>query len=163
MRGANHYRFAEGWELAAAAGDVLAVLEDVARYQEWWPEIRRARRLDDRRGELTVRSLLPYDLVLTVEESRRDLAAGVLEAAMTGDLVGWSRWTVTSRPGGSLALFEEEVRATRPLMRRLALPARPLFTANHALMMRSGCRGLRTYLAGYAAGRAASGAAGDRP
>ncbi|WP_377267293.1 SRPBCC family protein [Peterkaempfera sp. SMS 1(5)a] len=154
MRDANHYRFAHGWELPAPPGDVLAVLEDVARYQEWWPEIRRARRLDDHRGELTVRSLLPYDLVFTVEESRRDVAAGVLEAAMTGDLEGWSRWTVTPRPGGSLALFEEDVRPTRPLMRRLALPARPVFTANHALMMRSGRRGLRIYLAGFAAGRA---------
>lgn len=151
----HRYRFAESWELTAPPGDVLAALEDVAGYPQWWPEVRRARRLDDTHGELTVRSLLPYDLVLVLEEARRDLAAGALQATMTGDLTGWSRWTVTARPGGSRALFEQDVRATRPLMRRLALPARPAFRANHALMMRSGRRGLRTYLAGYAAGRAA--------
>ncbi|MFJ6217352.1 SRPBCC family protein [Streptomyces sp. NPDC092296] len=150
----NRYRFADRWELPAAPGDVYRVLQDVARYPQWWPEVRRVARLDDHRGELTVRSVLPYDLVFTVAEIRQDRAAGVLEAALTGDLRGWSRWTVTARPGGgSQALFEEDVRPGKPLMRRLALPARPAFTANHALMMRSGRHGLRTYLAGYAAGR----------
>ncbi|AXI76425.1 SRPBCC family protein [Peterkaempfera bronchialis] len=154
----NHYRFTSSWELAAPPDDVYRALEDIGRYPLWWPEVRRIRRLDDRHGELTVRSVLPYDLVLTVEESRRDPAAGVLEAAMAGDLRGWSRWTVTACPGGSRAVFEEDVRPGRPLMRRLALPARPAFTANHALMMRSGRRGLRAYLAGYAVGRGHSAA-----
>ncbi|MCD0480984.1 SRPBCC family protein [Streptacidiphilus sp. ASG 303] len=150
----NHYRFASRWELAAPPGDAWRVLEDVPRYPLWWPEVRSVRRTDDRRGVFTVRSLLPYVLVFGAEQVRRDPAAGVLEAALDGDLCGWSRWTVTPRPGGSLVLFEEDVRPGRPLMRRLALPARPAFTANHALMMRSGRRGLAAFLAGYAAGRA---------
>jgi ribosome-associated toxin RatA of RatAB toxin-antitoxin module len=145
----NHYRFTSGWELAAPAADAYRVLEDVADYPRWWPEVRRVRRLDAHRGELTVRSLLPYDLVFTVAVARRDPVARVLEAALDGDLRGWSRWTVTEAgPCACRVLFEEDVRPGRPLMRRLALPARPLFTANHALMMRSGRRGLRARLAG---------------
>ena len=39
--------------------------------------------------------------------------------------------------------------ANKALLRRLAPIARPAFRANHALMMRHGERGLRTYLAGF--------------
>ena len=49
------------------------------------------------------------------------------------------------------AVFEEEVTATKALLRYLAPVARPAFRANHTLMMRHGQAGLRVYLAGYAA------------
>jgi hypothetical protein len=144
----NRYRLASRWQLDASPDEVYRVLQAVADYPLWWREVRRVSRLDERRGELVVRSLLPYDLVFTIEEARQDAAAGVLEAVLAGDLAGWARWTVTGHGTGALAVFEEDVRPGRPLMRRLALPARPVFVANHALMMRSGCRGLRAYLAG---------------
>jgi hypothetical protein len=73
----------------------------------------------------------------------------VLEAKLTGDLEGFSRWTITATGSGADLLFEEEVVTTKALLRRLAPIARPAFRANHALMMRHGERGLRTYLAGY--------------
>ncbi|MZE77914.1 polyketide cyclase, partial [Streptomyces sp. SID5475] len=75
----------------------------------------------------------------------------VLETALSGDLEGWARWTVAARAGdsggGSRALFEQEVTVRRRLLRALAVPGRPLFRANHRLMMRSGQRGLRARLA----------------
>jgi hypothetical protein len=43
-------------------------------------------------------------------------------------------------------LFEQEVTVRKPLMRRLALPCRPLFRANHALMMRACRHGLLAHL-----------------
>ena len=43
-------------------------------------------------------------------------------------------------------LYEQEVEVRKPLMRRLALPCRPVFLANHAAMMRGGRRGLAAYL-----------------
>ena len=52
---------------------------------------------------------------------------------------------------GTRLLFEQDVVVRKPLMRLLALPGRPFFTANHALMMRSGRTGLLARLA--AAGR----------
>ncbi len=36
----------------------------------------------------------------------------------------------------------------KPLLRRLAVPGRPLFRANHRLMMRAGRRGLAAHLDG---------------
>ncbi|MEU4114305.1 SRPBCC family protein [Kitasatospora sp. NPDC028055] len=153
----NHYRFRGVWRLAAPAPAVYAALEDVRSYPLWWPEVREARETGagSGSGEVVVRGLLPYRLVIGLEARRRDPAAGVLEAAMRGDLVGWSRFTVTADgPGGTRCrvLFEEDARAAKALLRRLALPLHPLFRANHAVMMHRGGRGLAAYLTGLAGG-----------
>jgi hypothetical protein len=70
---------------------------------------------------------------------------------MTGDLDGFSRWTISVHPTGTTVTFDEEVVATKPIVRKLEPIARPAFTLNHRRMMRSGERDLRTYLAGYRA------------
>ncbi|MFF1869004.1 SRPBCC family protein [Streptomyces sp. CB03911] len=144
------YRLSSTWQFDASPGPVLTVLADVAGYPRWWPQVRTVRQTAADAGELVVRSLLPYRLVFTVQAARQDEAAGVLEARMTGDLVGWSRWTVTAQPTGTHVLFEEEARLGKPLLRLLAAPARPAFLANHAAMMRGGERGLRDHLAAEA-------------
>ncbi|MER7517514.1 SRPBCC family protein [Streptomyces sp. NPDC126499] len=142
------YRFRSVWRLAAPPDAVYAVLERAEDYPRWWPQVREAVAHDDTTGTARLRSLLPYDLVVTVAARRRDPAAGVLESALHGDLEGWARWTLTALPGGSgtRALYEQEVEVRRPLMRALAVPGRPLFRFNHALMMRGGRRGLAAHL-----------------
>ncbi|GHF32708.1 polyketide cyclase [Kitasatospora xanthocidica] len=145
----NRYRFRVVWRLAAPARAVYAALEDVRSYPLWWPEIREVRPAGDETGEVVVRALLPYRLVIGLETRRRDPVAGVLEVAMHGDLNGWSRFTVTPDDGdgaGSRVLFEEDTRPGKPLLRRLALPLHPVFRANHAVMMRRGRRGLAAHL-----------------
>ncbi|WP_371520873.1 SRPBCC family protein [Kitasatospora sp. NBC_01300] len=144
----NHYRFRGTWRLAAPAPDVYAALEDVRSYPLWWPEVLEVRQTGEESGDLVVRALLPYRLVIRLEARRRDPAAGVLEATMRGDLTGWSRFTVTPDGPGSRVLFEEDTRPGKPLLRRLALPLHPLFRANHAVMMRRGRRGLAAHLGG---------------
>ncbi|MFE0458979.1 SRPBCC family protein [Kitasatospora sp. NPDC058965] len=183
---ANHYRLTSTWRLPAPPERVYRTLRDVPGYPHWWPQVRQVVPLDERTGQLRIRSLLPYQLLVTAHERRQDPPpafgrgdphpspgrgdphsspgrgdphpspgrrdpqppAGVLEAELTGDLVGWSRWTVhPAGAGAAVAVFEEEVRPGKALMRRLALPGRPLFLANHALMMRAGERGLRRLLA----------------
>ena len=66
---------------------------------------------------------------------------------MTGDLEGFSRWTISADGDGTSATFDEQVVATKPMLRRLELIARPAFKANHTKMMRDGERGLETYCA----------------
>ena len=110
-------------------------------------QVREVIRIDDTTGTVRIRSVLPYDLTFTAREVRRDPAAGILEIGMTGDLDGWARWTLTADGTGTLARYDQEVDVTKPLLRRLAVPGRPVFRANHALMMRAGRRGLLAYLA----------------
>ena len=148
IEGLHRYRFVTVWDIPAPPRRVYGVLGDPRSYPVWWPEIREVRQLDASTGRMRFRSLLPYELEVVARESRQDPAAGVLEARLTGDLEGVTRWTVTSRgDGGSVAVFEEDVEVHRPLMRRLALPGRPAFRVNHTLMMINGRRGLTHYLA----------------
>ncbi|MET9217199.1 SRPBCC family protein [Streptomyces sp. NPDC088197] len=150
----SHYRFRRTWQLDADPDAVYRVLERPDDYPVWWPQIREVRQTGDTTGMLRFRSLLPYDLVVSARSVRHDPSTRVLEAAMTGDLEGWFRWTIT--PGGlpgtrTRLLYEQEVVVRKPLMRLLAVPCRPLFLANHALMMRGGRHGLLARLAADAA------------
>lgn len=149
-----HYRFHSRWDLDAPPAAVFAALANAEDYPWWWPQVREVRRIDERSGAARFRSVVPYDLRVIVSEARQDPAAGVLEIRLSGDLEGWVRWTVMAQDIGTRARFEQEVVARKPLLRRLALPGRPVFRANHALMMRSGRRGLRAHLAARAAGPA---------
>ncbi|MGW3653757.1 SRPBCC family protein [Streptomyces sp. NPDC000878] len=142
----SHYRFRTRWTLPAPPATVYDLLEQAEDYPRWWPQVRAVDRLDDTTGVIRIRATLPYDLVFTAREVRRDPAAGILEIAMTGDLDGWARWTLTPAGSGTLARYDQEVDVTKPLMRLLAVPGRPLFRANHALMMRAGQRGLTAHL-----------------
>ncbi|GAA5610820.1 polyketide cyclase [Streptomyces platensis] len=143
----HRYRFRSVWLLNASPTVVYAVLERAEAYPQWWPQVREVTPLDDRSGTARFRSLLPYDLTVVASERVRDPGAGVLEMTMRGDLAGWARWTVVPGAGGTRAVFEQDVEVCKPLLRRFALLGRPLFLVNHALMMRSGRRGLAAWLA----------------
>ncbi|GAB2854604.1 SRPBCC family protein [Streptomyces deserti] len=142
----NHYRFRSLWVLPAPVPAVYEALVRAEDYPRWWPQVREVTRLDDTSGVVQFRSLLPYDLVATVREGRRDPAAGVLEVTLSGDLDGWARWTISAQGSGTLARYDQEVDVRTPLLRRLAVPARPLLRLNHTLMMRAGQRGLAGHL-----------------
>ena len=144
----HRYSFRSAWSVPAAPDAVYRALREVEDYPQWWPQVRDAVQVADGIFDLVVRSTLPYDLAFRSTRAREDPAHRVLEADMTGDLEGFSRWTVTASDGGASAVFEEEVVACKPLLRRLALVARPGFVANHAVMMRAGRLGLRAYVAG---------------
>ena len=105
---------------------------------------------------MRARALLPYSLNFVGERRIEDPELGVLEMSMTGDLEGFSRFRIEPSGRGSRILFEEQVTANKTLLRRLALFARPVFCANHWVMMRRGQTGMRTYAAGFSRGRAAS-------
>jgi hypothetical protein len=141
----HFYVFRSHWLVDAPAPRVFDTLAKLDEYPDWWPQVRSTRPIDEQTCEVEVRSTLPYSLRMTAHHSRKDPAAGVLEARLTGDLVGHSRWTLTSGPHGTVLEFGEEVELRRPLLRGLSF-ARPAFRINHALMMRAGERGLRRHL-----------------
>ncbi|MBY8850156.1 SRPBCC family protein [Saccharothrix longispora] len=146
--GLNHYRFRSTWWLDEPPALVHGVLADLAGYPRWWREVRGGRRVDDDTAELRLRSVLPYELVVVLRRDVDDPAAGVLRAVLSGDMDGTATWRVAPEGGGTRLVYEQEVVVRRRLLRLLAPVARPLLVANHALMMRSGLRGLRARLAG---------------
>ncbi|MFJ4342063.1 SRPBCC family protein [Streptomyces sp. NPDC088915] len=140
------YRFRCVWRLAAPPDRVYAVLERAEDYPRWWPQVREVVPHDEASGTARFRSLLPYDLLVTVRALRRDPAARVLEIGLGGDLEGRARWTLAPEGAGTRVLYEQEVEVRARLLRVLAVPGRPVFRANHALMMRGGRRGLAAHL-----------------
>jgi hypothetical protein len=119
------------------------VLSDIASYPEWWRQVRSVERIDDDTASVVCRSVLPYDLRLRAARAREDRDVGALEVRLTGDLDGWSRWTL--RPDGrrTALVYEQEVVVHSRLLHWLGLVGRPLLRLNHAWMMRSGRLGLR--------------------
>ncbi|MEU3688675.1 SRPBCC family protein [Streptomyces narbonensis] len=140
------YRFRSVWRLAAPPDAVYAVLERAEEYPRWWPQVREVVPLDDTTGTARFRSLLPYELVVTARPLRSDPVARILEVGLGGDLEGWVRWTLTAEGTGTRAVYEQEVEVRARLLRVLAVLGRPVFRANHALMMRGGRRGLAAHL-----------------
>ena len=143
---AQEYAFHSTWRVPAPPDAVFATLAALDDYPAWWPQVRRAQPLDEDACALTIRSVLPIALRILARHRRRDPAAGILEAALSGDLVGYSRWTVLARDGGTAAVFEERVELHHAVARLGLL--RPALQLNHALMMRAGEAGLRARLRG---------------
>ncbi|MDT4923699.1 MAG: hypothetical protein QOG01_1412 [Pseudonocardiales bacterium] len=144
----SSYVFRSEWRLPAAPATVYDVLSDVESYPRWWPQVRRTRRIDDLSGELTCRSLLPYDVVFRMHREVEDPAGLVLRARLDGDLSGTSQWTITANGVGSTAVFDEDVQVGNGMLRAAGRLFRPVLRFNHDLMMRSGEKGLRAHLSG---------------
>ncbi|MEU3607985.1 SRPBCC family protein [Streptomyces sp. NPDC035033] len=140
------YRFRSVWRLAAPPDRVYAVLARAEEYPLWWPQVRAVVPRTDTTGTARFRSVLPYDIEVTARALRSDPGARVLEVRLDGDLEGWARWTLTADGAGTRALYEQEVEVRARPLRLLAVPGRPFFRANHALMMRGGRRGLAALL-----------------
>ena len=150
------FGFTDEWRVRAGPDVVREALLDLAGYPRWWPEVRAVGRLGDDDALVICRSLLPYSLELRLTARRRD--PDRLEIAMAGDLVGWARFDLSPAPTGAAdapgtrLLFTQQVRVAGPLLRLLALPARPAMRWNHTRMMRSGATGLARLLDGTSPG-----------
>ena len=142
----SSYVFRSEWRLAAAPERVYELLADVETYPQWWPQVRRARRIDDASGELTCRSLLPYDVTFVMHRVVEDPAGRVLRAELAGDLNGTSQWTIEADGAETVAVFDEDVAVGSGTLRAASRFLRPALRFNHDLMMRSGERGLREFL-----------------
>jgi uncharacterized protein YndB with AHSA1/START domain len=140
------YVFRSEWRLPGSPDRVFKVLADVETYPDWWPQVRKARRVDEISGELTCRSLLPYDVVFLMHRELEDPDEFVLRARMEGDLTGTSQWTVTPSGDDSVAVFDENVAVGNGMLRAAGRLFRPALKFNHDLMMRAGEKGLRAHL-----------------
>lgn len=143
----SRYRFRSAWHVDVAYDALFDVLSDIASYPHWWRQIRSVDRIDDDTASVVCRSVLPYDLRLCAARACEDRAGGALEVRLTGDLDGWSRWTLRPSGARTALVYEQEVVVHSRVLRLLGLVGRPLLRLNHAWMMRSGRLGLNRWVA----------------
>lgn len=143
----NEYTFRSVWAVRAATGRVFGALVDLASYPLWWPDIRSVTRVDDDTADVRCRSVLPYELNFRLHRAEEDERARRMRVTITGDLEGYVQGLVAHHTTGALLAIQQQVTVRKPLLRVFSPVARPLFRANHALMMRRGQRGLTAYLA----------------
>lgn len=142
----NDYMFVSRWHVGAERDAVFEALADLASYPSWWPQVRTVDPVDEENATVVARSFLPYALRFTLTREREDRDTGVLQVGIGGDLVGWARLTLHPGHSSCMLLYEQRVTVRRRLLRATAPIARPMFRWNHAMMMRSGERGLAAYV-----------------
>lgn len=140
---ATTYTFRSEWTLPGRPVELYDVLEDVASYPTWWPQVRAVAAVGEEAALVACRSFLPYTLHVELRPRVRDRAGGVLEAALGGDLVGHGRWQLRADPEGRTRVrYDQTVRTSTRLLRAASRVARPALEANHAWMMRGALTGL---------------------
>ena len=136
--------FADAWSVAAPVDAVAAVLVDLEHYPRWWPQVRAVARLGPDAAWVCCRSSLPYTLDLVLDAVSR--TPPVVEVAISGDLDGFARFTLTPESTGTRLDFRQEVTA-RGALALASYVGRPVLVWNHRRMM-AGCReGLAARLA----------------
>ena len=150
------YAFTTIWRHHAPIDAVYDAIADSLSWPAWWSTVTKVEELaagDPETGignirRYTFKGSLPYrlafDLAVTRTERPRSLAGRA-----TGELEGTGVWTLREEDGGiTVTRYDWNVRTTRWWMNLLAPVARPLFKANHDLVMRAGAKGLCTRLGG---------------
>lgn len=151
-RGLWNYYFCEEWRVAAPIERAWAAIRGLEDYPRWWREFVEVKRLNELDGvgsqiSVHAKAALPYHMFFTLEtlvEERPTLAV----VRVSGDLNGEMRWRFRPDGSGTHLIFDESVRTGKFLLNVFAPLFKPLFAWNHRVMMASGERGLRRYLAG---------------
>lgn len=146
------YRFLTTWCLDAPVGDVWDAIYDAEKWPQWWRGVVFAEKVRD--GDendigciwrLGWRAQLPYTLEFESETTRVE-RPHLMEGFTRGELNGTGIWRFYEGQAGTAAVYEWNVRTTKPWMNVLAPAARPLFVRNHDLIMRQGAEGLARLL-----------------
>jgi hypothetical protein len=148
----TEYRFLTTWLLECERERVWDAIHDQKSWPGWWRGVEEVVELEPgdenalgSRARMTWRSFLPYDLVFetrTTRVERPHLLAGEVD----GELAGGGTWRLYEQDGATAALYEWNVRTTRPWMNLLAPVARPVFAWNHNWVMARGGEGISKLL-----------------
>ena len=155
---ANDYRFTTVWRIPAQVDEVTAILSDSAGLPRWWPSVYLGVQTvapGDERGlgkivDLHTKGWLPYTLRWRLQVV--DIRPDGFTITASGDLEGRGIWTFAQEGPDALVRYDWQVRARKPLLRRLSPLLRPLFAANHRWAMEQGRRSLLLELARRRAG-----------
>lgn len=134
------YSFHSSWLVLATPAEVADVAVDLARYPQWWPQVRAVARLGPDAARVLVRAALPWTLDLMLESVSQEPPR--LEVALSGDVDGWVRWHLTEVVGGTRCDHTQEV-TVRGALAVASVVGRSALAWNHHRAM-VGCeRGMR--------------------
>ena len=145
----NAYHFVTHWRVRGTCAEVADILGETAQLSRWWPAVYLA--VDvlrpggahglGERVNLITKGWLPYTLrwQSTVAEQRYPYGS-TIEAC--GDFVGRGDWTFEQDGDVVNVTYDWNIRAEKPLLRKLTPVLRPLFSANHRWAMAQGQRSL---------------------
>ncbi|OLC51795.1 MAG: hypothetical protein AUH85_18435 [Chloroflexi bacterium 13_1_40CM_4_68_4] len=154
------YGFKTKWVFEDATPE--AVYEGLYRlvdYPRWWPQFTKVDVIDQDTSDMTVHSVLPYDLTYRLIRKVADPVGRRLEGRVDGDIRGTIRWEIgTDKKGRCVVHFRQSVSTRKWYMNLLAPIARPIFIWNHSKTMDHGRVGLQAFLAGYALAKKEPGA-----
>jgi hypothetical protein len=146
------YRFLTTWLLESEREPVWDVIHDQTAWPSWWRGVEEVVELDGgdadglgSRARMTWRSFLPYDLVFWTHTTRVE-RPHLIEGQVDGELAGTGTWRLYEQDGSTAAIYEWNVRTTRPWMNLLAPIGRPIFAWNHDWVMARGGEGIAALL-----------------
>jgi uncharacterized protein YndB with AHSA1/START domain len=129
------YTFRVSWTVPFPLERVHALLVDLERYPEWWPQVRAVAKLGEDDALVVCRSVMPTRSTWCCTPS----AASPPRDHLTGDLEGVVRWYLADLGAETRMDFEQHVEVTGRLLRLVSRAGRPVMVWNHERMMR-GCQ-----------------------
>ncbi|KRE91874.1 SRPBCC family protein [Arthrobacter sp. Soil764] len=144
-KGRSDYEFRTVWRVAGSPHEVMDVLGDAGSLARWWPSVYLSVLPLESGGPdgvgkgffLHTKGWLPYTLKwkLTVTEPITEQG---LALSAQGDLNGTGRWTFKQDGPETVVIYDWQVSASKPLLRRLGWLLKPAFAANHRWAMARG-------------------------
>lgn len=124
------------------------MIEDAARWPEWWRGVVRVDELDPggpgrvgARFAIEWRSRLPYPLGFEFTVETVDPPC-CMRGSAVGELEGHGVWRLYEDLGVTAVVYDWQVSTTKRWMNLLSPIARPVFDYNHDVVMRWGGEGL---------------------
>ncbi|MEO6190050.1 MAG: polyketide cyclase [Saprospiraceae bacterium] len=148
----NDYHFVTHWKFIACCEEVYKILEDVENLSIWWPSVYLDVRIihcgsvDDNGKvvELLTKGWLPYLLRWKFKVIESNYPHGFTIEAF-GDFVGTGIWSIdpSTDAGYCNVIYDWNIQAEKPLLRKFSWLFKPLFAANHKWAMKKGEENLK--------------------
>ncbi len=151
---ASHYHLITNWKVEASPDEVAGVLADPLGLPRWWPEVYLSVE-ETRPAEFRIRSRgwLPYTLCWQFRVTEAHLPEQIALAAW-GDVEGRGVWRFRADGRFTEVIYDWDIEARKPLLRRFSAVLKPVFIANHRWAMAKGEKNLQAEVMRLRRGRA---------